>query len=238
MPRESSEIIVRKDWPILMLVEKSDETRAMLSINDMVKRFVQEIVNIQDIAQNCSIKIGTYTFSNSSHFIHPNKLVSILEYEISEVFKNDVVDLTGIINQLNNDLSRKTLLNGESGYYLPMLIFILDGNKKYIAKDAVEQINQNKWFRRAPKIAFLVNDHISREDDLLKILGNKEVIFNVTNTEEALDILRKLLSCINVPSTGSICANRSNNTDDTIVFVDPIDDDPNDDGWTGDDSWD
>lgn len=237
MPRESSEIIVRKDWPILMLVEKSDETRAMLSINDMVKRFAQEIVNIQDIAQNCSIKIGTYTFSNSSHFIHPNRLVPILEYEISEVFKNDVVDLTGIISQLNNDLSRKALLNGESGYYLPMLIFILDGNKNYIAKDALEQINQNKWFRHAPKIAFLVNDHISREDDLLKILGNKEVIFNVTYTEEALDILRKLLSYINVPSTGSICSSHSHNTDDTIVFVDPIDDDPDDGSWTSDDSW-
>ena len=232
MPRESSGMLTaRKDWPILMLVEKSDETRAMLSINNIVKRFMQEIVNIQDVTQNCSIKVGTYTFGNSSHFIHPNRLVPISEYEISEVFKNDVVDLTSIVSQLNNDLSRKTLLNGESGYYLPMLIFILDGNKKYMAKDALEQINKNKWFRYARKIAFLVNSHVSCEDDLLEILGNEEAIINVTDTEEALDILRKLLICINIPSTGSICANRSNNTDDTIVFVDPIYDDPNDDIW-------
>lgn len=238
MPRESTGMITaRKDWPILLLVEKSDETRTMLSINNMVKGFMQEIVNIQDVSPNCSIKVGTYTFGNSGQFIHPNRLVPISEYEISEVFKNDLVDLTNIVSQLNNDLSRKTLLNGENGYYLPMLIFILDGNKKYMSKDASEQINQNKWFRYARKLAFLVNGHDSCEDDLLEILGNEEAIFNVKDTEEALDILRKLLICINIPSTGSICANRSNNTDDTIVFVDPIDN-SNDDGWTGDDSWD
>ena len=111
MPRESTGMITaRKDWPILMLVEKSDETRTMLSINNMVKRFMQEIVNIQDVSPNCSIKVGTYTFGNSSQFVHPDRLVPISEYEISEVFKNDVVDLTSIVSQLNNDLSRKTLL--------------------------------------------------------------------------------------------------------------------------------
>lgn len=232
MPKESSGMIIaKKDWPILMLVEKSDDVNTALRIHDIVKGVMGEISNIQGNSPDYEIKVGTYTFGNSSHFIHPNRLVPISEYEISEVFKNDVVDLTSIVSQLNNDLSRKALLNGESGYYLPMLIFILDGNKKYMAKDASEQINQNKWFRYARKIAFLVNSHVSCEDDLLEILGDEEAIINVTDTEETLDILRKLLICINI--SGFICANRSNNTDDTIVFVDPIDDD----NWTSDDIW-
>ena len=37
MPRESSEIIVRKDWPVFVIVEKSDDINTALRIHDVVK---------------------------------------------------------------------------------------------------------------------------------------------------------------------------------------------------------
>lgn len=211
MPKESSEMITaRKDWPILMLVEKSDDVSTAFRIHDVVKSIIEELSNTQGNSPDCEIKIGMYSFSNTSYFKHPGQLMKLSEYDISDFTKNDVVDLTDILKQLDNDLSRSTLLNGEYGYYVPTFIFILDGNKKYIANEALEKIKQNKWFRAARKIAFCLNKYdVSVEDDIFKLVGNREAVFTVNNTVETIEILKQLLICINAVSGSIPVLNRS-----------------------------
>ena len=240
MPNIESAGVLKKDWPVLLLVEKSDDVNTMLRIFDTFKSVVQEISDIQDNSPYCNIKIGTYAFSDISHFNHPLKIVGLSEYDISDFLKNDVVDLTDVLRQLSTDLSRKVLFNGEYGYYLPILIFIFDGNKKYITDEALEQMSQNRWFQNAKKIAFVVNDcSASTESELLKLVRHKEAIIYVNNTRNVIDFLKQLLVCTSVPSsgplTGSIIANHSCSTDDSVVFVDPLFD-VSEDSW-GDDSW-
>ena len=256
MPKESSGMIIaRKDWPILMLVEKSDDVNTALRIHDIVEGVMGEISNTQGNSPDYEIKIGMYSFSNTSYFNHPQKIVKLSEYDISDFTKNDVVDLTGVLNQLNNDLSRSTLLNGKYGYYKPTLIFLFDGNKKYIANEALEKIKQNKWFRAAHKMAFFVNKHdVSDEDDIVKLVGDKEAVFTVNNTGEAIEILKQLLICINLvagfitvlPSHDGMIDDRSENFNIlgdyfNIVKVDPFDEEieacTDDTDWGSNQDW-
>ena len=246
---------MRKDWPVFVIVEKSDDINTALRIHDVVKSVVEELSNTQDNSPDSEIKIGMYSFSNTSYFKHPEKLMKLSEYDISDFIKNDVVDLKDILMQLDNDLSRSTLLNGEYGYYVPTFIFLLDGNKKYIANEALDKIKQNKWFRCARKMAFYVNKHdVSEEDDIVKLVGNREAEFTVNNTVEVIDILKQLLICINAVAGSIPIMNRGvgmieDSSEDfnilgdylDIVKVDPFDEEikacTDDSDWGSNQDW-
>lgn len=233
MPRIENSKILRKELPTIILIEKTDDANTMLRIFDFLKRIEKELEIAQENLPDYEIKIGAYTFSNVSCHNHPNELTVLSEFKSFELFKNDVVDLTGVLGQLEKDLSRKNLLSSEMGYALPCIIFLLDGSKKYITKNILEQMNNNKWFRNARRMAFLLNAHKFYEnDDLLKVIGYEEAIVNVNNAEEAIEIFKSLFVCASI--TGEIIASCSYPEQDPMIFVDPINEDEE---WATDDDW-
>lgn len=230
MPKIDVMGLPRKEFPIFLLIEKSTNSKNELQINNLVSSIAETLREIQYQTPDLDLKIGLYAFSKATDLFYPKKLYSLDEIDINDCLKEQSVDLSKVFEKLCHDLSRTTLLTSETGYVLPFVILVLAGDNNYTYADSLTILKENMWFKRARKIAFVVNDSTVANEMALDFTGTKEAIVKVDDIDTSISIFKQLITFVNC--TGSILSERSITSDDAIVFVDPIEDDSEwDDEW-------
>jgi len=222
---------VFKDYPIIMLVEKTNDQKTMRHIIEMTEQIKEAVCETAKNTCEANVKFAIYTFSDTSTFFHPNELKLISEFELNSAFNEQIVDLSPVLLQLNNDLSRKTLLNNPIGYMLPMIILVLAGDKKYVYGNSIDKVRENMWFKRSRKAVFLMNENDTTSEIGINFTGTSEAVIKVYDIENAVDYFKELICFSSI--MGSMLAPRSLSSGDDIVSVDPIED-----NFDWDDEWD
>ena len=83
--------------------------------------------------------------------------------------------LGAALRELNSKLSRHAFLDSTVGSFFPRIMFITDGHATDDYQTALEEIRQNRWFRRAHKIAFSLSDDADMET-LSALAGDRECV--------------------------------------------------------------
>ena len=232
MPRIDATGLPRKEYPIFLMVERTEDVKTSIKVYELLKNIRLALLEVQKITPDVELKVGFYSFSSASCFLYPQKLVSLEELDFEMLNDDEIVDLSNVFCRLSNDLSRSTLLMGETGYVAPNIILIIDGSKRYVDNGALAKLNENKWFRFARKIALSVNEHDSIKNDVInKFTGTDEAIVKITDVDTSMELFKNLLTCVSI--SGSIIAPHSQSVDDAIVLVDPIEADD----WGSEDDW-
>ena len=232
MPRIDATGLPRKEYPIFLLVERSEDIKTTIRVYELLKNIRLALFEVQNLTPDVELKVGFYTFSSANYSMCPEKLVSLEELNFEKLNDDKIVDLSNVFCRLSNDLSRSTLLMSETGYVAPNIILIFDGSKRYIDNGALTKLNENKWFRYARKIALSVNEHDSIKNDVInKFTGTDEAVVKFADIDTSMELVRNLLTCVSI--SGSIIATHSQSVDDAIVFVDPIEAD----AWGNEDDW-
>ena len=228
-------MIATRITPVFFLIEKTDKTGSLIKIYELLKAFKSTLDLIQkQNLYDVRIKAGFYVFSTADTYLHSLELSSLEHIDIHDISNSEKVDVTHVLTQLATDLSRKTLLNETCGYNTPNIILILDGSKEYCGTTN-ESLNSNRWFKRAMKFAFVVNDiNESNYHNVKNIVSHDEAIVRVKNIENAVEIFKLLFRPNNEVISGSICVNDRDESDE-IVFTDPISDAEDNSGWLWDD---
>lgn len=79
-------------------------------------------------------------------------------------------------NELNKQLSRRGMLQSNTGVSSPIIVFTADGMPTDSWENPLESLKQNRWYRSATKIALGIHDGAD-EEFLTEIVGNSKCVF-------------------------------------------------------------
>ena len=132
---------------------------------------------------------------------------------MEDFFWNDiqaggVTDLGAALDELDKKLSRNAFLVSDTGFCIPVIIFMSDGAPTDDWERSLTKIKDgNKWYKNATKIAIAVGEDADK-DVLAKVVGNIEAVITVTDVE----LLKKLIKVASV--TSSMVNSKSRTTAD------------------------
>lgn len=258
MPKTDG-VIVKKVLPIIYAIDTSGSMSGdrIASVNEAMHECEDILREKAGESPDAEIKIGALKFSSGAQWVTKSGLVSLEDFYWNDVQAGGVTDLGAAIKELESKLSRSSFLISDTGFCLPVIIFMSDGGPNDDWQKALKNANaNNKWFARARKIAIAIGDDADK-DVLKELVGNVEAVVQAND----LETLKSLIVEVSVSASmlagqsrmagdeadgGAILDNALNNVDgdaeveNAPIQVAPVDtDNDTDDGddW-GDDDWD
>ncbi len=186
--------VARKVLPIIYVLDTSGSMDGdrIASVNEAMNETMEVLKDVSAKNPDAQIKVGVLKFSSGAEWV-TNGLVFMEDFYWNDLKAGGVTDLGSALKELNDKLSRNSLLVSDTGFCVPVLMFMSDGQPTDNYEKALEDINNhNKWFRYATKIGIAVGDDADR-DVLGKIAGNKEAVVAV-NDVATLKMLIKVAS--------------------------------------------
>lgn len=259
MPEIKTDGIPKKVLPIIYAIDTSGSmsgeriatvNAAMHECEDILREKAGE-------SPDAEIKIGALKFSSGAQWVTKSGLVSLEDFYWNDVQAGGVTDLGAAIKELESKLSRSAFLVSDTGFCLPVIIFMSDGGPNDDWQKALKNANaNNRWFQRARKIAIAIGDDADK-DVLKELVGNIEAVVQAKD----LDTLKSLIVEVSASASmlagqsrmagdeadgGAILGDALNNVEgDAEVETAPVttttttDTDTDADGdWSGDDDWD
>ncbi len=195
MPKmENTEVFARRVLPIIYVLDTSGSMSGenIASVNEAMNETMEVLKDVSAKNPDAEIKVGVLKFSSGAEWV-TNGLVFMDDFYWNDLKAGGVTDFGSALKELNDKLSRSQFLVSETGFCVPVIMFMTDGQPTDNYEKALEDINNsNKWFRYATKIGIAVGDDADR-DILGKIVGNKEAVVGV-NDIETLKMLIKVAS--------------------------------------------
>ena len=252
--------IVKKVLPIIYAIDTSGSMSGdrLATVNEAMHECEDILREKAGESPDAEIKIGALKFSSGAQWVTKSGLVSLEDFYWNDVQAGGVTDLGAALKELESKLSRSAFLVSETGFCLPVIIFMSDGGPNDDWQKALKNANaSNKWFQRARKIAIAIGDDADK-DVLKELVGNIEAVVQAND----LETLKSLI--VEVSASASMLAGQSrmagdeadgasilgdalNNVEgDAEVETAPVtstttttDTDTDSDGdWSGDDDWD
>lgn len=258
MPKTDG-VIVKKVLPIIYAIDTSGSMSGdrIATVNEAMHECEDILREKAGESPDAEIKIGALKFSSGAQWVTKSGLVSLEDFYWNDVQASGVTDLGAAIKELEFKLSRSSFLVSDTGFCLPVIIFMSDGGPNDDWQKALKNANaNNKWFARARKIAIAIGDDADK-DVLKELVGNVEAVVQAND----LETLKSLIVEVSVSASmlagqsrmagdeadgGAILDNALNNVDgdaeveSTPIQAAPVDTDTDTDGgddW-GDDDWD
>jgi len=186
--------VARKVLPIIYVLDTSGSMSGdrIASANEAMNETMEVLKDVSAKNPDAEIKVGVLKFSSGAEWV-TNGLVFMEDFYWNDVKAGGVTDLGSALKELDSKLSRSEFLVSDTGFCVPVIMFMSDGQPTDNYEKALEDIkNNNKWFKYATKISIAVGDDADTEA-LAKIAGNKEAVVSVTDVE-TLKMLIKVAS--------------------------------------------
>jgi uncharacterized protein YegL len=174
------------------------------SVNEAMNETMEVLRDVSEKNPDAEIKVGVLKFSTNAEWV-TNGLVFMDDFYWNDLQAGGVTDFGAALKELNHKLSRSEFLVSETGFCVPVLMFMSDGQPTDNYQKALDEVNAtNKWFKHATKIAIAVGDDADR-GALEKIVGNKEAVV-------AVDDVVTLKALIKVASVSASMINSKSRT--------------------------
>lgn len=180
-----------KVLPIIYVLDVSGSMAGapIASVNQAMREtmpVLQEIASKN--ANNALIKVAAMTFASNVNWV-TNGLEELEDFFWNDVAAGGITNLGMALDSLNEKMSRNVMLQSETGFKLPVFIFMSDGAPTDDWEKALNNINtNNKWFINGTKVAIAIGPNADR-DALAKVVGNMEAVISVDD----LDALKSLI---------------------------------------------
>lgn len=209
MPEIKGELL-KKVLPIFYVIDTSGSMSGdrIATVNEAMHECEEILREKASENPDAEIKIGALKFSSGAQWVTKSGLVSLEDFYWNDVQAGGVTDLGAAIKELESKLSRSAFLISETGFCLPVIIFMSDGGPNDDWQKALKNAMQNnRWFKGARKIAIAIGDDADK-DVLKELVGNIEAVV----TANDLDTLKSLI--VAVSASASMLASQSRMTGD------------------------
>ena len=178
---------------------------------------------LKDLAQNqadAELKIAVMQFDTDCQWVTKQGPVSLEDFEWEPLEIGGLTSMGAALRELDSKLSRKEFLQSITGAFMPVIIFMTDGDPTDDYKGPLAEIRQNKWYQRATKIGFAIGDGEVEANVkvIAEIVGNKEAVIKTGD----LTLFRKLMKFVSVRA--SMLASSSRTTNNVATGADIIND--------------
>ena len=207
-----TEEMARKVLPIIYVIDTSGSMSGtkIASVNEAMHETVEVLKEVSNKNPDAQIKIAALQFSSGAQWVTNEKGLEDLEdFYWNDIQAAGVTDLGAAIDELDSKLSRSAFLVSETGFCIPVIIFMTDGHPTDSWITKLKNANEtNKWFKNATKIGIAVGEDADKEA-LARVVGNVEAVVGVTDVE----VLKKLIKVASV--TSSMVNSKSRTSADT-----------------------
>lgn len=104
-------ILPKRVCPYFILVENSGEVSSLHQIKELLEDVYVCLYSIQSEDESIEVKFARYMFSSKVFSYKPLKLEGFDEYDTDLFSRCNVVDLSNVLLQLNDDMSRRTFFH-------------------------------------------------------------------------------------------------------------------------------
>ena len=192
----------RKVLPIIYVLDVSGSMggQPIGSLNQAMRETMPILKEIEKTNVGAHVKIGAVTFGSQVSWVS-HGLEDIEDFIWNDANAAGLTELGEVLKELNDKMSRSKMFQSDTGFKLPVLIFLSDGapTDKYSSWEAeLDKINsENKWFKESTKIAIALGDYADKAV-LTKIVdGQPEAVIEMDNLEK----LKKLISVISATAS-------------------------------------
>lgn len=206
-----TEEMARKVLPIIYVIDASGSMSGekIASVNEAMHETIEVLKEVSDKNPDAQVKIAALSFSSDAEWVtNKNGLEDMEDFFWNDIQAGGVTDLGAALDELDKKLSRNAFLVSDTGFCIPVIIFMSDGAPTDDWERSLTKIKDgNKWYKNATKIAIAVGEDADK-DVLAKVVGNIEAVITVTDVE----LLKKLIKVASV--TSSMVNSKSRTTAD------------------------
>ncbi len=198
--------IPRRTMVLFFLVDASGSMMGSKigEVNSAIEEVIPELKDLSESNADAQIKIAVLEFSNGARWLTPNGPVEAENFFWNDIDASGVTDLGDACRMLNEKLSTKAFMSEATGSFAPAIFLLSDGGPTDEYKKGLEPLKQNKWFKKAIKVAVAIGGDADKSV-LEEFTGNNESVLEVHNPA----MLRKMIKFVSVRASevGSESAN-------------------------------
>jgi uncharacterized protein YegL len=156
------------------------------SVNRVMRDTIKEIRGVG--GSDSLVEVAIMSFSTGYNWMYPAP-VSIEDFEWKDMVADGWTNLGMACLELDSKMSRNGFLRKPSLSYAPVVILLSDGGPTDKYEKAIYQLNSNKWFRSALKIAFAIGEKANVEK-LSLFTGDPNTVIRTGNEESFTKLLK------------------------------------------------
>lgn len=188
--------VARKVLPVIYVLDTSGSMYGDLiaSVNEAMHETIEVLRDVSAHNPDAEIKVGVLQFSTNASWI-TNGLVYMDDFFWNDLDAGGTTEIATMLTELDKKLSRSEFLVSDTGFCVPVIIFMSDGapTDPGLWERKLDSIkSSNKWFKYATKIAVAVGDDADKSM-LAGLVGNSEAVIQV-NDPATLKALIKVAS--------------------------------------------
>lgn len=187
----SNNLSAKKILPLIYVIDVSGSMNGdrITAVNNAMNDCKVIMAEKAEDLPEAELKVAVLVFSNGAKWLTGDTLVSINDFYWNDATAFGMTDLGAALNQLNKKMSKDELFTDEIGYKLPVIIFMSDGYPTdNWEKELTDANEQNKWFKRARKVAIAIGDQAD-VSVLTKVVGSSEAILTTNDTAKLKDYI-------------------------------------------------
>lgn len=198
-------VVLKKVLPIIYVVDVSGSMMGdkIATVNEAMHESMNVLKEVSEDNADADIKVGILKFSSGAQWVTKTGLVSLEDFYWNDLQATGVTDLGMALDELNEKMTRSSFLVSDTGFCLPVFIFMSDGGPTDSWEKAFANISStNRWFKEGRKIAIAIGDDADM-DVLKELAGTVEAVIKPKNLAE----LKSLI--IAVSASASLLAGQS-----------------------------
>lgn len=212
--------VVQKELKVFYILDTSGsmEGAPIAALNDAMRDTVKELAKLNGDTGDANFKIAVLEFNTNARWV-TNGVEDVEDYQWITLQEDGMTYLGKALTELNNALSRNTMMASETGNKAPVIIFMSDGypnDKESVWTGELQKLQDNKWYQQATKIAFALGDDADT-GVLAKVVGDPKAVIQTSN----LEAFKGLIRIASV--TASLAASKSKTTTSAMTGADVVD---------------
>lgn len=187
------------------------------ALNAAIEDVIPEIKKISEENADAQIKIAVIKFSNDAVWITPNP-VDAEDFEWNYLEASGLTAFGRMCTELNSKLSRNAFMNDSTGSFAPVIFLLSDGEPTDEFENALANLRENNWFKKAIKAAVAIGNDANHEI-LQEFTGSRESVLTAHNSES----MKKMIRFVSVTASqigsqsSNVSADAVKNKQDTVA---------------------
>jgi len=198
----------RKELHVFYVLDTSGsmEGAKISALNHAMEECTEALKTLAKSNGDAKLKIAVLQFNSGCKWVTTNGPEAMEDFEYEYLQAGGMTDIGAALKELNQKLSRNAFLSSMTGAFMPVIIFMTDGYATDEYDAALEEIRNNKWFRRGTKIGFAIGDDADPKM-ISSVVGNSEAVIKTTD----LELFKRLMRFVSV--TASMLVSESHTTE-------------------------
>ena len=210
MPEQGA--VTRKKLVVFYVLDTSgsmEDDGKIGALNEAMRETVDVLQNIAKGNADVELQIAVLQFSSGAQWI-TEKPIYVEDFYWDDLKAGGLTDIGDALSELYNKMSRHEFLQSNTGYMVPIIIFMSDGYPTDNWEKALQKITD----KENTKIAFALGRDADAKT-LSQIVGNKEAVIQTSD----LETFKKMIKVVSASSVLTNSVSRPQGQDTSNVDI-------------------